>query len=212
MQNLKPTQFSAVVDRPSAVTDVVDRVVTIAPAPLLPGEKQADYAEIALRIVKGAQPRDAVEEFLTRDVVDLTWEILRLRRMKAGLLRAGAGRGVHRILSTIGYSNFSGKERFAEEWAGGKDKTRQEFDEMLKKAGLTIDDVMAAAFAQQGIESFERLDRMLASAEARRNNALREIDRHREALGGAVRQAIDEVQDAEFRDVETGEVGGGAPA
>jgi hypothetical protein len=73
MQNLKPTQFSA----------VLDRVVTIAPAPLLPGEKQADYAEVALRIVKGAQPRDAVEEFLTRDVIDLTWDILRLRRMKA---------------------------------------------------------------------------------------------------------------------------------
>ena len=33
---------------------------------------------------------------------------------------------------------------------------------------------------------------------ARRNNALREIERHRAALGAAVRQAIDEVQDAEF--------------
>src|ERR1700729_3224146 len=104
MQNLKPTQFSVVADHPSAVSDVLDRVVTIAPAPLLPGEKQADYAEVALRIVKGAQPRDAIEEFLTRDVIDLTWEILRLRRMKAGLLRADAGRGVLRILSTIGYS------------------------------------------------------------------------------------------------------------
>ena len=60
---------------------------------MLPGEKQADYAEVALRIVKGAQPRDAVEELLTRDVIDLTWEILRLRGMKAGLLRAAAGRG-----------------------------------------------------------------------------------------------------------------------
>jgi hypothetical protein len=83
MQNLKPTHFSVVADHPSAVSDVLDRVVTIAPAPLLPGEKQADYAEVALRIVKGAQPRDAVEEFLTRDVIDLTWDILRLRRMKA---------------------------------------------------------------------------------------------------------------------------------
>jgi hypothetical protein len=83
MRNLKPTHFSVVADHPSAVSDVLDRVVTIAPAPLLPGEKQADYAEVALRIVKGAQPRDAVEEFLTRDVIDLTWDILRLRRMKA---------------------------------------------------------------------------------------------------------------------------------
>jgi len=50
---------------------------------------------------------------------------------------------------------------------------------------------------------------MLASAEARRNNALREIDRHRSTLGAAVRQTIDEVEDAEFQDVETGEVSGG---
>ncbi len=52
---------------------------------------------------------------------------------------------------------------------------------------------------------------MLASSEARRNNALREIERHRAALGAAVRQAVDEIQDAEFRDVETGEVGGAPP-
>jgi hypothetical protein len=209
MQNLKRTHFSAVADHPSAVSDVLDRVVTIAPSPLLPGEKQADYAEIALRIVKGAQARDAVEEFLTRDVIDLTWDILRLRRMKAGLLRASAARGVRAILSTIGYSDFSGQGRFAEEWARGKASTRQEFSEILKKAGLTMDDAMAEAFAKE-IDSFERrFDRMLASAEARRNNALREIDRHRSALGAAVRQVVDEVEDAEFRDVEAGEVSGG---
>jgi hypothetical protein len=40
---------------------------------------------------------------------------------------------------------------------------------------------------------------------------LHEIDRHREALGAAIRRAVDEVQDAEFREVETGEMGGGSP-
>ena len=49
---------------------------------------------------------------------------------------------------------------------------------------------------------------MQASAEARRNNALREIDRHREATGAAVRRAIDEVEDVEFRDIETGKSSG----
>ena len=51
---------------------------------------------------------------------------------------------------------------------------------------------------------------MLASAEARRNNALREIDRHRDALGGGVRRSIEEIEDADFRDVETGEAAAGA--
>jgi predicted outer membrane protein len=88
--------------------------------------------------------------------------------------------------------------------------TRNEFQKLLKKAGLGMEDVMAEALSSK-IDTFERFDRMLASAEARRNNALREIDRHRSALGAAVRQVIDDVEDAEFRDVETGEVGGGPP-
>ena len=79
---------------------------------------------------------------------------------------------------------------------------------MLKKAQLSIEDVMAEALESK-IETAERVDRMLASTEARRNNALREIDRHREGLGAAMRRAIDEVQDVRFRDVETGEESGG---
>ena len=61
---------------------------------------------------------------------------------------------------------------------------------------------------ERKIDPYERFDRLLASLEARRNNALREIERHRAALGAAMRQVIDEVQDAEFCDVDIGEVGG----
>jgi hypothetical protein len=135
--------------------------------------------------------------------------------MKAGLLRAAAGKGVRRILSRIEdvndtYDQAKKADHFAQEWASGRAGARREFAGMLKKAGLTMDDVMAEALAKE-IDSFERFDRMLASSEARRNNALREIERHRAALGAAVRQAIDEIQDADFRDVDTGEVGGAAP-
>ena len=42
---------------------------------------------------------------------------------------------------------------------------------------------------------------MIASAEARRGNALREIDRHRAALGAALR-AISEAKDAEYTELE----------
>jgi hypothetical protein len=38
-------------------------------------------------------PRDAIEEFLVRNVIDLTWEILRLRRVKAGIIAASAYEG-----------------------------------------------------------------------------------------------------------------------
>ena len=179
---------------------------------LLPGERQADYLDVAARVVAVAQPKDAIEEFLSRDVVDLTWEIFRLRRLKAALLRAAASKGVQRILSTTGYDlglNFGSSEEFAAGWASGNAGTRREFAEILKKADFTMGEVMAEAFAEI-IDSFERIDRMLASAEARRNSALRKIDRHREALGAAMRRAVDEAEDAEFRDAETGSDGGGA--
>jgi hypothetical protein len=209
MPNLKPTQFSAVVDRPSAVSDVVDRVVGIAPAPLLPGEGEADYVSLVARVVAVARPRDAIEEFLTRDAIDLTWEILRLRRMKVGLLRASMGSGIESVMRSLGYNPVSARE-IAAGWAAGEKSAKNEVARALRKAQLTMEDVMAKTLEGE-IDSFERFDRMLASSEARRNNALREIERHRAALGAAVRQAIDGVQDAEFRDVDTGEEGGGAP-
>jgi len=203
MHNVRPTDLTPAAEHSSPVSGAIDRVVAIAPAPLLPGEKQGDYAEVALRIVKAAKPTDAIEEFLVRDVVDLTWEILRLRRIKVGLLRASLDAGVGEVLGAVGYP-FLQKGALTEEWAAGDKRARREVDSILTKAGLTIDEVTAKTLENR-LDSFERLDRMLASAEARRNNALREIDRHRDALGGGVRRSIEEIEDAEFRDVETGD-------
>jgi hypothetical protein len=70
---------------------------------------------------------------------------------------------------------------------------------------------VTATTLERNINKFEQIERMLASAEARRNNALREIDRHRSAYGAAIRRTLDEVEDVEFRDVESGEVAGGTP-
>jgi hypothetical protein len=190
----------------SSGADLADRIIQIAPAPLLHGERQADYDNLVSRIVAVAKPLDAIEEFLARDVIDLTWEILRLRRLKAALLRASTGRGVRKVLESLGYGEdqpFGFAREVAARWAAAEKETRKEVQRVLDKAQLTMDDVMAKTLDSE-IGSFERFDRMLASAEARRNSALREIDRHREALGAQMRKAYDEVQDAEFREVETG--------
>ena len=71
------TPLSIAAKSPDA--NVLDRVIGIARAPLLPGETEADYLGLARRVVEFSQPKDPIEEFLTRDVVDLTWEVLRLR-------------------------------------------------------------------------------------------------------------------------------------
>jgi hypothetical protein len=66
MQNVKPTDLPCVTEHLSTVSSAISRVVGIVPAPLLPGEKETDYAEVALRIIKAATPRDAIEDLLTR--------------------------------------------------------------------------------------------------------------------------------------------------
>jgi hypothetical protein len=212
MQNLKPTLPSTVDNHPSGVSDVLDHVIAIAPAPLLPGEKQADSVDLAVRVVRAAKPRDAIEEFLVRDVIDLTWEIFRLRRVKGGILKASMNAGVDEILKGLGHGpQFSllDVQTLGEKWAAGDKDARKKVDAVLAKAGLTIDEAVAKTLESK-LASFEQLDRMLSSAEARRNNALREIDRHRETLGRGVRRSIEEIEDAEFRDIETGDAAVGA--
>jgi hypothetical protein len=70
----------------------------------------------------------------------------------------------------------------------------------LASSGVTLERVTAAAWVGN-IDTFERIDRMVTSAEARRNAALREIERHRTSIAQAMRRASDDVLDAEFEDV-----------
>jgi hypothetical protein len=63
--------------------------------------------------------------------------------------------------------------------AGARAKVAQ----VLDRARLNMDDAMAQTL-QQDLDTVERVDRMLA--EARRNNALREIDRHQENFATAI--------------------------
>jgi hypothetical protein len=145
--------------------------------------KKLTNAAIAGRIVGVSRPRDAIEEVLIRDVIDLTWEVFRLRRIKAGILKASMSSGVERVLAGVGHSYLE-RDTLAERWMAGDESARKKVDAILAKSGLTLDEVTAKTWEIK-IDVFERVDRMLASAEARRNNALHEIDRHREAAGAS---------------------------
>ena len=142
MQNVRPTDLAPAAEHVSPVSGAVNRVIAVAPAPLLPGEKQADYADVAVGIAKAAQPRDAIEEFLVRDVVDLTWEILRLRSVKAGIVRTSMRSGVQGVLARLGHKSPE-RDKLANSWIAGNGAARTKVDVILSNAGLTIDDATA---------------------------------------------------------------------
>src|SRR5262245_54681765 len=74
--------------------------------------------------------------------------------------------------------------------------------ELLTKNGLSMDGLTAAAFAEK-LDAIERIDRLISIAESRRNASLHEIERRRAVLGQTLRRSVEEIEDAEFKVIET---------
>ena len=128
---------------PNALT----RVSIFGEPPLLGDEDPANYQKFLARVSKDIRPTDVLEEIWIRDIVDLSWEALRWRRLIASLLKA---QGIHNCIDHV-----------------------------------------------------ERINKLAMAAEARRNAALREIDRHRATFAQNLRQSIQKTVDAEFEVVES---------
>jgi hypothetical protein len=74
-------------------------------------------------------------------------------------------------------------------------------NELLTDAGMGMDSFMTKALGG-GIDKIERIDRLTAVAETRRNAALREIDRRRAVLGETLRRSLREIEEDDFADGE----------
>lgn len=168
------------------------------PPALLDGEDSAAYDELLARVSGAVNPSDILEEIWVRDVVDLNWEILRLRRLKSQLLTANIHRGIRVILDPM--CGYREAEQLSADWAKRKDYAIKKVDELLANTGLTMNEVMAETLAVK-ISDFERIDRLIMNAEARRNTVLREIDRHRASQDSARRRANNNVEDAQFVEI-----------
>ena len=169
----------------------------LGPRPLIDGEDGTNYDVILERISADVAPADFVEEIWVRNVADLVWDSIRLRRLKSQLLQADANEGVERLLASI--IDRTRAEELCRKWALGDEEAMGEVERLLGRAGLTFDAVMAQTLAAR-IDDVERIDRMIIIAEARRDAVLREIRSRRLAFGQALCRASEAI-DAEFEDV-----------
>lgn len=182
-----------------------DLQALLGPPPLILGEDNNAYAELLAHVQASVRPKDIIEEFWVRDVVDLVWEALRLRRLKANLLVVTAQKAITKVLTPV--IGFTVAKEAAGKWSTREPESVDEFEEILRDTGLSMDVVMAQALHIR-LDDIERIDRMIMSAEVRRNAVLREVDRHRAAFADALRRAAENVRDAEFTEVG----GDGVPA
>jgi len=195
--------------------------------PVLQGEDPAAYEEFFARICHDIKAKaDAIGQILIEDVVHNSWDLARLRRLRACFMADLAENKLAEILSryvrssaksseTGDSQSFSEQEidyedcemvsptarKLARKWTSGDPNAVKRVEKIMASHKLSMDHVHAGVLAEF-LDPIERIDRIIAGLEQRRNAALHELDRHCSALAHRLREKLDEAEDAEFETIE----------
>jgi hypothetical protein len=101
------------------------------------------------------------------------------------------------LVPLLGYDKAG---QLSRAWYAREEDALNEVQDLLETSGLTMDSIMSQTLSKK-MDDVERIDRMLASAEARRHIVLREVDRHRAAVAARLQTAAKDIEDAEFSEV-----------
>jgi len=146
------------------------------PPPLIKGEDRAAYDDYLAKLSAAMKPKDVLEEMCVQDIVDLTWEIQRMRHLKASFLTLHLSNGVRQVLMMV--MDDTEAVKLADLWEEGDQTAIGRVDKIFASTGLTMETVRSWTLLAH-IDAVERIDRMTMNAEALRSAALREIERHR---------------------------------
>ena len=178
----------------------------LGPAPITELEDADLYERVLTQMATAVGPQDFVEWIWVKDIVDLAWDAARARRAKAACLLMARKQAIYEILMAdkagdeIDLLGNDLERSTAHDIHSGDPQSLAEFEEILERLGMTQDSVMDIAF-KAAISELERLQRLVDTANTRRDAVLREIDRRREAFAKLARPAakeMDTIIDAEF--------------
>ncbi len=169
----------------------------LGPPSLLPGENVDAYNALHDHLRRAVHPSDAVEEMWVRDVADLCWEILRLRRFKNKLTESAMSRSLDSVLGVIGVPE-SARRKLVAAWETRGEKELKSIERILQEGGRDWSAVAAETFQRrEKLVIFERVDDLILRSERRRDSILREIERRRETVARRMRDALQEVEEVE---------------
>lgn len=150
-----------------------------SPRPLLAGEDESAYDELLAKALATTHPADAIEMIWVRNAVDLIWEAQRLRRLKTRLLSEARTRAIAARLKL--------DSKLTAQWRTGDPKACAAVAAKLDAEGLTWDAMTGQVFLNN-LTEFERLERLIASADARWERALTNIARRRQDMPQELRR------------------------
>lgn len=194
------------------------RLDLFGPPPLLEGEDEAAYDETIARMSSAVRPADFLEEIWVRDLVDLTWNIMRLRRIQSAFLADKMWDDFNEEASSLAEADpelMEGTKEQKEEmkrlldsdselsWEARVAKyprANEKFQELWESAKSTLDmDVIQAKIIVDELDKIERIEHLIMAARQRFDAVVREIDRHR--VMQIQLSSVQVVEDANFKTI-----------
>ncbi len=166
------------------------------PSFLLPGESVHDFEAIRQMMVDDIRPETNIEWLWTLDLVELSWEILRYRRLKKRILDAHRVAAIAAILQRVDGEGMPAEakpmvrthaRRAAAEWRDDREAAI-EIEARLDRCGFDAIDINAEVFVQAR-ELFDMFDQLMIAAQRLSVGLLREISIRHEIVG-RVRRVI----------------------
>jgi hypothetical protein len=162
-------------------------------APLLKTENRDVYVDLLGRVAQDIGPKHTLEWLFIKNVVDQSWEIRRLSIFKAELIELERSRRIE-LISNPPKSGYVLPLPFGPEpetQAAKRRRIRREILELSSQKGSTT-----VFFAR--LDEYERIDKLLASAQVRLSMHLRDIQFYREGLAHLLKETSNKIIDGEY--------------
>jgi hypothetical protein len=163
-------------------------------APLLITESKAEFDRVCAALNEEIKPRGIIEQMYVADVAYLSWDVLRLRRSKTAIInlafRAALRDLIAQLLRKPGRPAFQQEgqaDELARDWFSDPDVKKQITD-LLAEFELDESTIEAEAI-RRSADDLARIDRLMASAEARRDKALVCVAQYRGDFGALLRDS-----------------------
>ena len=158
------------------------------PPPIIDGERETDYQNFRASCINAVKPKDAIEKIWLQDFVDYSWDSHRLRRTKTLLIQITRKQAVETILKqfddaddVLSSTAWLTAGPMALAWSQSEQEAVAKVEALLEMHDLDIDSIMATAITLK-LPELERLDKLIASYDYRRDAAMRELGRRRDSL------------------------------
>jgi hypothetical protein len=153
-------------------------------------ESRAEFEAFRSAITAEIKPLGTIEQLYADDFIHITWEILRLRRMKVALLNKAFLPAIELLLQHMEVPESEVKE-VALRWVM-EDDSKKEFVAHLNEIGLDESAIQAEAF-RIASRDVDQLERLLMSLEWRRSKALSFLATYRQSIAVQLKQNSDRI-------------------